>query len=218
MVSLRAFGGSRRLLLLTISLCLALYYLPSAFRVYSGGYVAQKSYKGRRDPPVLGCPAEGDKAPERRLTLNTTRANAAIFLLARDGDLKELVPTLHNFEDTFNAKFRYPYVFLNDAAFSSSFQKGIRDALPADAVVEFGLIPQEDWSIPEWLDKQEITKGFTQMKEQGIQYADREGYHHMCRFYSGLFALQPIMLKYDYYWRLEPGGECRWSITHGSSP
>jgi mannosyltransferase/alpha 1,2-mannosyltransferase len=45
------------------------------------------------------------------------------------------------------------------------------------------------------------------MKEDGIQYADRESYHHMCRYYSGLFALHPLLEKYNFYWRLEPGGE-----------
>lgn len=139
------------------------------------------------------------------MTLGQRKERAAILLLARDGDLEALLPTLNNFEAKFNARFRYPYVFLNEDSLSQTFQQGIRTALPQGAVVEFGTIPKEHWSIPDWLDKQQVREGFERMKEENIQYADRESYHHMCRYYSGLFALHPLLSKYDFYWRLEPG-------------
>lgn len=161
---------------------------------------------GRRDPPVMGCPA--DKPTKYSwMTRHTRKEKAAILLLARDGDLEALLPTLDNFETKFNGKFRYPYVFLNEDSLSQAFQDGIRKALPANAVVEFGTIPKEHWQIPDWLDKEQVRRGFEKMKEENIQYADRESYHHMCRYYSGLFALHPLLLKYDFYWRLEPGGQ-----------
>jgi mannosyltransferase/alpha 1,2-mannosyltransferase len=161
---------------------------------------------------VLGCPAESS-SDNTWLTLHKRRESAAILLLARDGDLEALLPTLANFESKFNARFRYPYIFLNEDSLSQKFQQGIRDALPKGAVVEFGTIPKEHWSIPDWLDKEKVREGFQRMKEENIQYADRESYHHMCRYYSGLFALHPLMLKYNYYWRLEPGGTMRISDT-----
>lgn len=159
----------------------------------------------RRDPPVLGCPAE-EASTDTWLTLKKVKTRACFLLLAQNKDLESLVSTLSNVEETFNAKFRYPYVFLNEEPYTPEFEKGIRQALPAGAVVEFGVIPEEHWSIPSWLDQEEVRKGLQRMGAEGIQYADRESYHHMCRYYSGLFALHPLLQKYDFYWRLEPGG------------
>lgn len=190
---------------LLILLALILCYLLAS-RPFSNP-LPRRTFQRRRDPPVLGCPAE-NASQDSWMTSHKRGEKAAILLLARDGDLEALLPTLANFEDKFNAKFRYPYVFLNEDTLSRDFQAGIRKALPANAVVEFGTIPKEHWSIPDWLDKEQVRRGFGKMKEEGIQYADRESYHHMCRYYSGLFALHPLMLKYNYYWRLEPGGAC----------
>jgi hypothetical protein len=206
MLSARALASPKRLLLFVAALCIILF-------VASGFWASLKSKKARsrlpkrRDLQVQGCPADSGHK-DNWLTIQTKREKAAILLLARDDDLEQLIPTLQNFEQSFNAKFRYPYVFLNEAGLSKAFIDGVKGTLPKDAIVEFGVIPQEHWSIPDWIDKDRAREGFKRMKEEGIQYGDREGYHHMCRYYSGLFALHPLMQQYDYYWRLEPGGEC----------
>jgi hypothetical protein len=171
-----------------------------------GGIFRRSTYQGRRDPPVLGCPAD-QANPDTWLTQKAVKEKACFLLLARDKDLEELRATLANVEETFNAKFRYPYVFLNDEPYGVDFINGIKKALPAGAEVEFGTIPTEHWSIPDWLDKEVVRKGFQKMAKDGVQYAERENYHHMCRYYTGLFALHPLMQKYNFYWRLEPGGK-----------
>jgi alpha 1,2-mannosyltransferase len=68
-------------------------------------------------------------------------------------------------EDRFNKKFNYPYVFLNEEAFSEEFKR--RDQLAkitlpplissrsrvtalTDSPVQFGLIPKEHWFQPKW--------------------------------------------------------------------
>lgn len=199
----------RAVLVLATLLALLVYFyssiIISSTSILLPGVLKRKSYMHRRDPPVLGCPAE-EASADTWLTLQKVRPKACFLLLARDKDLEDLKPTLANVEETFNAKFRYPYVFLNDAPYSQAFMQGVRESLPSGAVVEFGLIPEEHWSIPSWLDKNSVRAGFKKMGEQEIQYADRESYHHMCRYYSGLFALHPLLQKYDFYWRLEPGG------------
>lgn len=177
-------------------------------------FFGRSTYMHRRDPPVLGCPAE-EASSDTWLTLQKVKTRACFLLLARDKDLEDLKATLANVEDTFNAKFRYPYVFLNEAPYSQEFEQGIRQALPPGAEVEFGVIPEEHWSIPSWLDKDKVREGLKKMGAEGVQYADRESYHHMCRYYSGLFALHPLLQKYDFYWRLEPGGELSACSSHG---
>lgn len=42
------------------------------------------------------------------------------------------------------------------------------------------------------------------LEELGVQYSTTLSYHQMCRFNSGMFPLHPALLKYRYYWRVEP--------------
>lgn len=135
--------------------------------------VPPSSRPGSHSPPVLGC---RDSAREMLFP----RQKAALLLLARDSDLDALLPTLENFESKFNQRFKYPYVFLNDVPFSASFVMRIRAALEGREV-EFGTIDKADWSIPDWVDETEARDAFARMGREGVQYADRESYHHMCR-------------------------------------
>ncbi|KAL8279174.1 hypothetical protein RQP46_008430 [Phenoliferia psychrophenolica] len=152
-------------------------------------------------PPAHGCQDTATTALE-------AREKAAIVLLVREADLGELLPTLKNFETRFNRVFRYPYVFLSSPdlpAFSTKFKRAVARVLPTDAVVEWGEVPEEHWRIPDWMDIVEVREGFKDQHLRDVQYAGREGYHHMCRYYSGLWARHPMLAKYDWYWRLEPG-------------
>lgn len=85
------------------------------------------------------------------------------------------------------------------------------DTFPIGAEVEWSVIPQKEWEIPKWMDEGFVREGFEWMGKQGVQHAEREGYHHMCRWYSGPFARMEVLEKYDWYWRLEPGGESSFS-------
>ena len=51
------------------------------------------------------------------------RANAAIVMLARNGDLPGIMKSMKQIEDRFNKKFRYPYVFINEQPFSDKFKQ-----------------------------------------------------------------------------------------------
>lgn len=162
---------------------------------------ALKSYSSSL-PPVSGC-------QNLALTTLEPREKAAIVLLLREKDLEELVPTLENFEQRFNKNFRYPYVFLSSPDgpdFSSAFRETVVATLPLGAVVEWAIVPTEHWEIPKWMNVQSVREGFKRMQKEGVQYAGMETYHHMCRFYSGFWARQKVLAKYDWYWRLEPGG------------
>lgn len=50
------------------------------------------------------------------------RANATFYMLARNSDVDGAVSTVTQIEQRFNHKFRYPYVFLNDAPFDEVFK------------------------------------------------------------------------------------------------
>jgi len=112
-------------------------------------------------------------------------------------------------ESRFNRKYRYPYVFLNDEPFTDEFKelrfcfflfffvdfevlmmirRGIAMLTPSR--IEFGLIPKEHWSQPEWIDEERATIGRSTMKEKGIIYAGSVPYRNMCRFNSGVSPLR----------------------------
>lgn len=173
-----------------------------------------------RPPPRSAPPSfrtRPDGCYDRELTSLEARERGAIVVLLRTRDLAELLPTLRNFEQRFNAQFRYPYVFLTDpeepgldqgvGGLPLWFRRAVAEVLPDGAVTEWGVVPPEHWTIPDWLDKEEIRRGFREQEERGVLYAGREGYHHMCRWYSGLFARHPLLAQYEWYWRLEPGGK-----------
>lgn len=166
------------------------------------------SARTRYPPAASGC-------YDPDLTTLEPRERAAILVLLRAQDLQDLLPTLANFEHRFNAQFRYPYVFLTDpdeGDLPRSFRDRVEQALPVGVETEWGVVPSEHWEIPSWLDKDEIRRGFQEQEARGVQYAGREGYHHMCRWYSGLWARHPLLAKYEWYWRLEPGGTSAFTL------
>jgi alpha 1,2-mannosyltransferase len=50
-------------------------------------------------------------------------ANATLFMLARNSDVDSAVNSVREVEDRFNHKYGYPWVFLNEEAFSDDFKR-----------------------------------------------------------------------------------------------
>ncbi|KAJ5568505.1 hypothetical protein N7450_010991 [Penicillium hetheringtonii] len=107
------------------------------------------------------------------------RANAAFVVLARNKELEGVIQSLKSIERHFNRWYHYPYVFLNDGDFDDDFKATVKNYT----------------SAPEGVRKQ---------GDAAIMYGGMESYHHMCRFYSGHFYKHPLLMKYEWYWRLEP--------------
>lgn len=130
------------------------------------------------------------------------RAKAAIVVLARNKDLDGVVRSMQRMEARFNRRFQYPYVFLNEVAFDDEFKAATSEVTQARTL--YGLIPQDHWSLPDWLTEAEFQQAKDRMRDAGVLYADKSSYHYMCRFYSGFFHLHPLLSEFDYYWRMEP--------------
>lgn len=130
------------------------------------------------------------------------RAKAAIVILARNSDIEGLNKTIPMFEDRFNKKFRYPYVFLNDVPFNEQFKNSIRKFTTNK--VSFGTIPNEHWSYPSFINVTKADECRVDMERRDIIYGGSLSYRHMCRFNSGFFYRHPLLQEYDYYWRIEP--------------
>ncbi|KAI8982692.1 nucleotide-diphospho-sugar transferase [Pilobolus umbonatus] len=116
-----------------------------------------------------------------------------------------------NFEQRFNKHFQYPYVFLNESPFTDEFKQAIR-AISAD--VEFGLVPSAHWSYPGWINETYARECRDWMRDHQVFYGDLESYHHMCRYQSGFFFDHPLLDKFEWYWRIEPGVQYFCDITY----
>ncbi|KAI8991867.1 glycolipid 2-alpha-mannosyltransferase-domain-containing protein [Mycotypha africana] len=133
------------------------------------------------------------------------RENAVIVILVRNREIQQMRRTLRQFEDRFNRKYKYPYVFLNDEPFSNEFKFAITSMTEAD--VKFGLVPSEMWSIPKHVNGTVMQQQLDDYAARHILYGGSLSYRHMCRFNSGFFYRHPLVADYDYYWRVEPGVE-----------
>lgn len=143
--------------------------------------------------------------PRFQANPDENKQKAAIVVLCRNEDLKELSETIENFEKRFNNQFQYPYVLLNDKPFEAKFERAIKRLVRKNsgAQVLFGRVPQEHWSFPPWIDQEKAAQARKDMAH--VMYGDSESYRHMCRYYSGFFFRHPILKDFKYYWRIEPG-------------
>jgi alpha 1,2-mannosyltransferase len=133
------------------------------------------------------------------------RMNATFVTLARNSDVWEIARSIRQVEDRFNKKFNYDWVFLNDQPFDDQF-KAVTSALTSGNT-KYGEIPKEHWSFPEWIDQDKAAKVRADMAARKIIYGDSISYRHMCRYESGFFFRHPLMLDYEWYWRVEPSIE-----------
>ena len=140
------------------------------------------------------------------------RMNATFVTLARNADIWEIAKSIRQVEDRFNRKFHYDWVFLNDKPFDDTFKK-VTSSLVSGKTF-YGEIPKEHWSFPEHIDQDKARKVREDMAQRKIIYGDSISYRHMCRFESGFFFRQELMLNYEWYWRVEPSIELYCDINY----
>lgn len=112
------------------------------------------------------------------------RANATILMLARNSDIEGAVRSVRELEDKFNHKFKYPWVFLNEQPFSDEFKTRVSNVVSGP--VDFGLIPDDHWLQPDWIDEMKATAARNKMVQDNIIYGGSVSYRNMCRFNSGV--------------------------------
>ena len=140
------------------------------------------------------------------------KMNATFVTLARNSDVWDIAKSIRNIEDRFNRKFNYDWVFLNDKEFDDTFKRVTTNMV--SGTTRYGLIPEEHWSYPEWIDQDKAADVRKDMAEKKIIYGDSVSYRHMCRYESGFFFRHPIMNEYEWYWRVEPSIELYCDIDY----
>ncbi|KAJ6611022.1 glycosyltransferase family 15 protein [Mycena sp. CBHHK59/15] len=115
-------------------------------------------------------------------------------------------------EDRFNTRHHYPYVFLNEQEFTENFKRRICVLTPS--IVEFGVIPEEHWYQPDFIDEEKAREARERMVTMNVKYGGSVAYRNMCRFNSGFFYKHPLVMKYKLYWRVEPNIKFHCDINH----
>jgi alpha 1,2-mannosyltransferase len=80
--------------------------------------------------------------------------------------------------------------------------------------MEFGQIPHDHWYQPDSIDEDKAKASRDKMVQNNIIYGGSVSYRNMCRFNSGFFFRHPLMLKYRWYWRIEPDVHFHCNINH----
>ncbi|KAI1345000.1 glycolipid 2-alpha-mannosyltransferase [Xylariaceae sp. FL0016] len=144
--------------------------------------------------------------------LDAPRENAVFVMLARNNELEKARKTVTSIEDQFNKWYNYPIMFLNDEEWDPRFIRELNATSGGKALFE--VIPKQQWTYPDWVDEHSAKQSIKEQGEQQIPHAGEEGYHHMCRFYSGKFYQLDALRKYKWYWRLEPDVDFTCAITY----
>ncbi|ODQ78677.1 glycosyltransferase family 15 protein [Babjeviella inositovora NRRL Y-12698] len=131
------------------------------------------------------------------------RENATFVTLCRNYETYEMLESIQIVEDRFNHKYHYDWVFLNDNEFTPEFRSAVAAVVSGTAY--FGRVPERHWGYPDWINQTYAAEVRQQMENDEIIYGGSESYRHMCRFESGFFFHHPIVQRYKYYWRVEPG-------------
>lgn len=172
------------------------YALPKQTQSPSDGSVSPNPNKAAQE--VVKHQTLINKAPGQRM-------NATFVTLARNSDVWDISRSIRQVEDRFNRFYNYDWVFLNDAEFDDTFVK-VTSRLTSGRT-RYGKIGEEHWSFPDFIDQDKAAQVRQEMHEKKIIYGDSISYRHMCRYESGFFFRHPLMMEYDYYWRVEPSIE-----------
>lgn len=127
------------------------------------------------DPPFFTSCQEPDVDGERE--------NAVFVMMARNRERRKAKKTIESIEKNFNQWFKYPIVFLNDQPWDDRFVTELNETAGGKGIFE--VIPQKEWTFPDGIDVGLAKQHIKEQGAAGIPHAGQEGYHHMCRFYSG---------------------------------
>lgn len=198
-----------------------LYYILAfivAFLVIEPFYHAYTAFSIFRPTTRLDTPFEDGCLDPHIQAAGTRRESAAIVMLARNSDIEGAVSAVQSLEDRFNRWFKYPYIFLNNKAWSDEFIRRVGSTVSNGTATVFDTIGEDMWGWPESFtdeEKNQARATWEKMnKDNDLTHSLDENYHHMCRFNSGFFFDHPALAQYRYYWRLEPDVEFTCDITY----
>ncbi|KAK6368375.1 hypothetical protein LTR64_006528 [Lithohypha guttulata] len=130
------------------------------------------------------------------------RPKAAIISLVRNEELEGILQSMWQLERRWNRRYRYPWIFFSERAFTEEFRAATRNVTSAET--SYHLIPNQHWLPPEHISTSRFHSSLAYLGTLGVGKGHLLSYRNMCRWNSGFFYLHPALAEYDYYWRVEP--------------
>ncbi|CAN3359388.1 probable mannosyltransferase Yur1p [Diutina catenulata] len=166
-------------------------------------------------PQVYNGMAKGDPKPgtnayidikfPKRDRSQLGKENATIVMLVRNEELDGALESIRSLEDRFNRNYRYPWVFMNDVAFTEEFKERTKLMVSGEAFYE--VIPRDHWNPPPSINETRYQAAIDDSMKNSVLYGWSRSYRNMCRFNSGFFYKQKRLLNYKWYFRVEPDVE-----------
>ncbi|KAF1802465.1 nucleotide-diphospho-sugar transferase [Mucor lusitanicus] len=122
------------------------------------------------------------------------RVKAAFVVLVRNSELYALRSSMRYLEDRFNHKYNYPWIFLNEEPFTEEFRN--MTSMMTQAEVHYGLVPQEHWSYPDFIDQEYAAQCREDLAAEDIPYGGSESYRHMCRYQDLKYGFTIALREY----------------------
>ncbi|KAH6905127.1 alpha-1,2-mannosyltransferase [Coprinopsis sp. MPI-PUGE-AT-0042] len=201
-----------RYILVALFLIISLHYLLSFTHE---AYGQATSLSNLKDKISQNLPKPKPEVPQPLDSVVETgkRANASFVILCRNSDMGNIIRSVREMEDRFNRKYHYPYVFLNEEPFTDEVQEALEQPEPcqngvwSDSLMIIGTNPNGS-------TKTRLRLAGTRWSRTTSSTAGSVSYRNMCRFNSGFFFRHPLMLKYRWYWRIEPDVHFHCNINH----
>jgi alpha 1,2-mannosyltransferase len=131
-------------------------------------------------------PNNFQESAESQLTTTIDRykekAKGCFVILIRNNELDGIASTMTQIEETFNGRYDYPYVFINNEAFTSDFKTTVESL--TNARVLFGTLDDEQWGYPSFINQTYAAERREELVKQNVAYGGSESYRHMCRYSS----------------------------------
>lgn len=105
--------------------------------------------------------------------------SACFVVLVRNSELDGIASSMKQLESTFNSKFNYDYVFLNDDDFTPEFIETTSSL--TNSKTKYGKLDSQMWGYPSFINTTYAAECRAEMQKTGVPYAESESYRHMCR-------------------------------------
>ncbi|KAL6887195.1 glycosyltransferase family 15 protein [Trichoderma longibrachiatum] len=141
------------------------------------------------------------------------RPRAALVSLAHEHDLPAILSSMSQLEETYNRRYRYPWVFFSTQPLTEEFRQQTSNATGAvclyEVILKDNLVsPNQPFDLNALpMDHQtdgEVLSGNRHSKPFVGQIS---------RWNSGPFAREKRLKDYDWVWRIEPGAQFTHDIT-----
>jgi alpha 1,2-mannosyltransferase len=117
--------------------------------------------------------------PQASVQKNNAPVKACFVVLVRNAELGGFMSSMKQLEKTFNSKFNYPYVFLNDDDFTEEFKQ--QTSSLTNAETKYGKVDSQMWGYPSFINQTFAAERRKELALSNIPYASSESYRHMCR-------------------------------------